>query len=350
MKTIRVVVVDDSPTVRAVVSAILRTDPGITIVGEAKNGEQAIAIVSDLKPDIVTMDLHMPVMDGLAATRAIMEAQPTPILLMTGAEDSEDVALSFEVLRAGAVALTNKPPAGGDEAKQQWARLIELVKALSDVRVVRQRPALSPPNPVPAPRAPSRDRVQVIGVGSSAGGPTAVRDFLLSLPKSVAVPVLIVQHIAPEFTEGFAHWLAGSLRGKRSVAIAKHGAKPAGDGVYVAPADQHLGLSSAGALLLSEAPAIGGFRPSASFLFDSIAKRHGAAAIGVTLSGMGTDGIEGSHVLRAAGGVIIAQDRESALVFGMPGAVADAGLADIMLEPGAMGGYIAGIVERSRPA
>jgi two-component system chemotaxis response regulator CheB len=162
--------------------------------------------------------------------------------------------------------------------------------------------------------------------------------------------VLIVQHIAPEFTEGFARWLGASLRGTRTVAVAVHGARAAVDGVYVAPAAQHLGMSSTGTIALSDAPAVGGFRPSATWLFESLAKRFGAAAVGVTLSGMGTDGLEGTRALRAAGGLIIAQDRESSLVFGMPGAVAEAGLADIMLEPSAMGGYIGGLMERSRSA
>jgi two-component system chemotaxis response regulator CheB len=346
---IRVLVVDDSPTVRALIAAVLGSDPDITVVGEAVDGEQAVAMAEKLTPDLITMDLHMPVMDGLAATRAIMMSHPTPIVVMTGSANAADVALGFEVLRAGALAITDKPSAGTDTLEVQWARMIETVKALADVHVVRHRPRSSTPaSPSAAQPIPRRVRASAIGVGASAGGPTAVRDFLASIPAAVATPVLVVQHIAAEFAAGFAAWLDTELGAARRVVVATQGARPLERTVYVAPAGRHLGLApGGGAIQLSDAPPMGGFRPSVTYLFESLARELGAAAIGVILSGMGSDGVAGLRALRDAGGLVIAQDRESSLVYGMPGAVTLAGIAETSLEPSAIGPYIAAAMGRA---
>jgi len=339
-------VVEDSSTIRAMLAVVLQSDPGITVVGQAINGEEGIALAKELKPDLITMDLHMPVMDGIAATRAIMASHPVPIILMTGSSTKEDVALSFEALRAGALAIAAKPSQGGESLEVQWARLIESVKALADVRVVRHRsPAAGASGPA-TPRQPPRKVVpRAIGIGASAGGPSAVRDLLAAVSPAVAVPILAVQHIAPGFIVGFASWLEGELRGSRGsrkVVVAQSGMVLRGDTVYLAPDGQHLGVTASATVSLSDQPPVGGFRPSASHLFESLALVFGDAAIGVILSGMGSDGVEGLRALRAAGGLVIAQNRESSLVYGMPAAAREAGIVDISLAPAAIGAYLLG--------
>lgn len=335
---IRVLMVEDSPTARLMLAAVLTSDPEITIVGEASSGDQALDLVMKLKPDLITMDLHMPVMDGLAATRAIMAAAPTPIILMTASSVREDVALSFEVLRAGALAITDKPSPSAENTEAEWARLIELVKALADVRVVRH---LTPTRPAGAIAAPPRLAARVIGIGASAGGPTAMRDLLVSLPASMTLPILAVQHMAPGFTSGLADWLSAETGSARSVRVAQHGAPLAERTVYLAPDRMHLGVSRLGSILLSDEAPVGGFRPSATYLFASLAAVFGSAVIGVILSGMGTDGLEGLVQVHAAGGVVVAQDRESSLVHGMPGAVIAAGIVDASFAPVGIGRYLA---------
>jgi two-component system chemotaxis response regulator CheB len=346
---IRVLVVDDSPTVRAMIAAVLQSDPAITVVGQAGDGAQALAMVEQMRPDLITLDLQMPVMDGLATTRAIMAAHPTPIILMTGSSVKEDVALSFEALRAGALAITDKPSAGAESLAVQWTRLVETVKALADVRVVRHRPlnGVSPVRGAPKVARPHA-RAGAIGVGASAGGPKAVRDLLLSLPVSVPIPVLVVQHIAPGFTSGFAEWLEREIGSSRKVVVAQQGVVPRAHVVYLAPDGAHLGVTAGGALQLSDGPPVGGFRPSATFLFASLAKALGAAAIGVILTGMGSDGVDGLRALHAAGGAVIAQDADSSLVHGMPGAAEAAGIVQASMQPAEMGPYIASMLEEAR--
>ncbi|HVT38365.1 MAG TPA: chemotaxis-specific protein-glutamate methyltransferase CheB [Gemmatimonadaceae bacterium] len=346
---IRVLVVDDSPTVRAMIAAVLQSDPAITIVGQAGDGAQALAMVEQLRPDLVTLDLQMPVMDGLATTRAIMAAHPTPIILMTGSSVKEDVALSFEALRSGALAITDKPSPGSESLAAQWGRLVDMVKALADVRVVRHRTAngVSPARGRPTVARPSI-RARIIGVGASAGGPKAVRDLLVSLPSSLSIPVLVVQHIAPGFTSGFAEWLEREMGSSRKIVVAQQGIVPRDHCVYLAPDREHLGLTAGGSIQLSDAPLVGGFRPSATFLFASLAQVLGSAAIGVILTGMGSDGVDGLRALHAAGGTVIAQDEDSSLVYGMPGAAEAAGIVQASLHPADMGPYIASILEEAR--
>jgi two-component system, chemotaxis family, protein-glutamate methylesterase/glutaminase len=349
---IRVLVVDDSPTVRAMIAAVLQSDPAITIAGQAANGEQALKMVAQLKPDLITMDLNMPVMDGLAATRAIMAAHPTPIILMTGSSVKEDVALSFDALRSGALAIADKPSPGGESLQVQWSRLVEMVKALADVRVVRRRPSgprMTPPEHTRD--APRRVAARAMAIGASAGGPKAIRDLLTSLPTKVTMPILIVQHIAPGFTSGFADWLQREVGPSRRIVVAQHGAIVRNHEVYLAPDGKHLGFASGGSLLLSDAPPIGGFRPSATFLYESLARVHGRAGIGVVLTGMGSDGVDGLRALHAAGGLVVAQDAESSLVYGMPGAAEAAGVVEVSLSPTDIGAYIGAAVngEQGRP-
>lgn len=243
----------------------------------------------------------------------------------------------MHALRLGALAVVAKPPGPDaptfdDESRQ----LVQTVKAMAQVKVVRRWPervTVSPP--LPLPRAEIRVRPRVVAIAASTGGPAALAHVLCELTPDFALPVLVVQHMAKGFVEGFAAWLnttAASLR----VTVARDGEPLCPRTVYVAPDDRHLGVSD-GSIAVSNAPAIDGFRPSGTFLFESVTKTFGSATVAVILTGMGTDGVAGLRAVRIAGGRIIAQDEETSVVFGMPGAAIAAGLVDDTLPLGAIG-------------
>jgi two-component system, chemotaxis family, protein-glutamate methylesterase/glutaminase len=238
--------------------------------------------------------------------------------------------MSLHALRVGALALLEKPagPAmpGFDEAAQQ---LIASVKSMSQVKVVRHWRSTSPVSrPAPAPSAPS-GRARLIAMASSTGGPAALYTLLKGLPADFPAPIVVVQHISHGFVNGLADWLNKAM--ELHVKVAADGDLLNKGGVYLAPDDCHLGVSSLGRAILSRVPAVGGFRPAGTFLFESVAKAYGAAAAAVILTGMGEDGVAGLRAVRQAGGRIIAQDEASSIVFGMPGAAVAAGLADEVL-------------------
>jgi len=333
----RVLVAEDSATTRELLAEILRADPEVELVGEAKNGLEAIDLTKRLRPSVVTMDIRMPEMDGFEATRHIMIEAPTPIVIVSGIADLHEVETSMHALRLGALAVLPKPPGPESSAfEEQSQRLLQTVKAMAQVKVVRRLPErVTGRYPPRAPRAEARVRPRVVAVAASTGGPAALAQVLCALTPDFALPVLVVQHMARGFMEGFAAWLntaAASLR----VKIAQNGEPLRPRTVYVAPDDHHLGVHGE-SVALSNAPPIDGFRPSGTFLFESIAKTFGNAAVAVVLTGMGTDGIAGLRAVRSAGGRIIAQDEETSVVFGMPGAAVAAGLVDDTLPLAAIG-------------
>lgn len=333
---IRVLVAEDSPTSRALLVEILRADPEVEIAGEAANGVEAVEMTKRLRPSVVTMDIRMPKMDGFQATRQIMIETPTPIVIVSGSLDVREVEVSMHALKAGALTLVPKPQ--GPEApefEEQARRFRDTVKAMSQVKVVRRWPERPRPEPLPSPQVNTGARARVIAVGASTGGPAALARVLSELPGDFPVPLLIVQHIARGFMPGFAAWLNSSSALR--VKLAQEGEPLLPRTVYLAPDDKHLGVTpDRSAIVVSGAAPIGGFRPSASFLFESVARAFGAAGVSVILTGMGQDGIEGLRAVRAAGGRVLAQDEETSVVFGMPGAAVAAGLADLTLPLGAI--------------
>ena len=328
----RVLVVDDSTTARTLLVEVLRADHGVEVVGEATNGRQAVELVGRLRPSILVMDVEMPVMDGFEATKRIMVEAPTPIIIVTARHDPRDVEVSLRALRMGALTVQPKPAGpGSDRFHADAARLVTLVKALADVKVVRRRwmPEPTAPAPTRVPLGPGREAsVRAVGVAASTGGPAALYRFLELLPGDLAAPLLVVQHIAEGFVAGLATWLGAGTA--LPVKVATDG-EPLRDGVvYLAPDDRHLEVGRAHTVQLSAGPAVGGFRPSASALFASLAAAHGPAAAGVVLTGMGSDGLEGIRALQAAGGLVLAQDEHTSAVFGMPRAVVSEGLAQVV--------------------
>jgi len=332
---IRILVAEDSVTVREMLAAILQSDPEIRIAGVAKDGLEAVEMAKALRPDLITMDIWMPKLDGFEATKRIMAETPTPIVIVSAVVDRNGVEVSMQALRVGALAVARKPAhAGSPEFEAGSRQLIATVKAMAEVKVVRRWPD-RPSSPVigdpPAAIASlgARRRPRVVAVAASTGGPAALHRLFSELPPAFPLPILVVQHIADGFVEGFAGWLnaTSALR----VKLAEPGEALAPKTVYVAPDNRHLGVSSRSEIMLSAAPPVDGFRPAASFLFESVAKAFGTSALAIILTGMGRDGVEGLKAVRAAGGAIVAQDEASSTVFGMPGAAIAAGLPDVVL-------------------
>jgi two-component system, chemotaxis family, protein-glutamate methylesterase/glutaminase len=326
---IRVVVVEDSTTARTLLVSLLQNDPEIQVVGEAADGVEGVALTQKLRPDVVTMDIHMPRMDGLAATKEVMITVPTPIVIVTGSSVAADVGLALNTLRAGAVALLHKPNGPGTPGFEEAARkLCDTVKAMASVKVVRhwrRSPAPEVSRVVPRRRMPDR----VIAIVASTGGPEALQRLLSELPGDFPTPVLVVQHITPGFTQGLADWLNSTC--DLHVKVAEPGELLRPHFVYLAPDDRHLGVTKRDTVAVSDSAPVGGFRPAGTYLFDSVAAIYSSSVTAVILTGMGQDGVEGLRSIRRAGGRIFAQDEKSSVVWGMPGAAAAAGLPDLIL-------------------
>ncbi len=351
---IRVLVAEDSPTARALLVRMLSSASGLEVIGEATNGIDAVEMTKRLRPDIVTMDIQMPGLDGFEATTRIMTECPTPIVIISSL-DVKSVEFSMEALRAGALAVLPKPvgPTAADFG-QVSRYLAATVRSMSQVKLVRRWPVNAPYKANPAAmggitsatgtsagvtlKPASTSALKVIAIAASTGGPAALHKLFAALPADFPVPILFVQHIALGFADGFASWLDGSS--KLRVKVARAGEPIRKGNAYLAPDDQHLGISERSTVVLSGAPPVGSFRPSGSFLFDSVATVVGPAAVGVILTGMGSDGVEGLRALRAAGGLVIAQDEASCEIFGMPGAAVAAGVADQVLPLDAIAGQL----------
>lgn len=319
---IRVVVIDDSPTVRDLLVDLLRAAGDMEVVGIGANGADAVRLVNRLHPDVVTMDIRMPTLDGLEATRRIMREAPTPIVIVTGSLMRGDIDLTMEALRAGALTIVNKPGLADPETCDKVVQAVRLMASVPVIhhwnRGLTSRPAVAAgrlPAGLPRPRP---QPLRVIGLAASTGGPAALATILraLSAYKQFQLPLLIVQHITTGFASSLADWL--SQYTDRRVALASHGDAVTAGTVWLAPDDYHIQVNGQGVVELSKQPPYHGLRPSANMLFQSLARAYGAQAAGVILTGMGDDGGEGLETLHTAGGLTIAQDEPSCVVFGMP--------------------------------
>lgn len=328
---IRVLITDDSATSRQLLCHILRSASDIQVVGEATNGAEAVRMAGTLRPNLILMDIHMPVMDGLVATREIMMHSPTPIVLVSASTMVHETETAMQALRAGALTLLLKPagPAAANY-ERSCQELIETVRAMSDVKVVRHhRPYSARERRTQKTTHPTHSPISICAVATSTGGPPALLKLFSGLAADFPVPIVVVQHIATGFTEGLAKWLDGSLA--LTVKVAEMGERLSPGTIYLAREDYHLGVTRVGTALLSKAATIEGFRPSATYLFRSVAEAYGNRTLALILTGMGHDGVEGLHSVRKAGGTIFAQDEASCVVFGMPGAAVAEGLADQVL-------------------
>jgi len=341
---IRVVVAEDSPTTREYLVHLLDADPALDVVGQARDGQEAVELVEALRPDAVVMDVEMPRMDGYEATRQIMERAPIPIV-MVSAHSSQLEERAFEALSAGALVLLNKPAGPGDPGYAATAlQLVATVKLMAEVKVVRRwRKLDADPQPAASRIGPPR-KMRAVAIGASAGGPPTVAEILSDLPAELSCPVLLVQHIAPGFAAGLVEWLGRATSLAVKLAEPDEPARPGT--VYVAPDGVHMGIADGGQIRLTTEGELDGFRPSASHLLRSAAGSCGPAAIGVLLTGMGRDGAAGLLELRKAGGVTIAQDKESSVVFGMPMEAIRLGAAEHVLPPKKISEAIRSLVGR----
>lgn len=359
--TIRVLIVDDSAVCRELLAHLLSSDPQIEIAGSVRDGTSALDAVTALRPDVITMDINLPGMNGYDVTRRIMESFPTPIVVVSAADDVGEVEMSFRAMESGAVAVVPKPR-GGESADSaaQSRELILMVKLMAEVKVVKRwsrksvppiaaagpesAPGRSSTFPGPQPgHAVSSAGFEAVLIGASTGGPLPIRTILSSLPRDFPAAVLVVQHIAAGFGAGFADWLAGASR--LPVHIAGEGELVAPGHVYVAPDEAHMGVGAGPRITLGHGEPENGLRPSVSHLFRSAAKVYGRRAVGILLSGMGRDGAEELKGLKDIGAVTFAQDQESSVVFGMPGEAVRLGGVSYTMPPEAIAAAVVNLAE-----
>ncbi|WP_153555256.1 chemotaxis-specific protein-glutamate methyltransferase CheB [Roseimaritima sediminicola] len=334
----RILIVDDSPTAREMLAAIMQTDPDIEVLGFAINGREAVAKAKELRPDLITMDVNMPEMDGFEATKEIMIEVPTPIIIISSSARTKEVGTSMRALEAGALTVISKPTGVLQPDFHQQAReIIRNVKALADVIVIRHRRRRDTATSVvremtaamPPPVRTQRRDVRCVGIVASTGGPPALARLLRPLPATFPVPIALVQHIVPAFGDGFVSWLNSVV--ELRVKMAEDRELLQAGTVYVAPQDYHLAVDRGGRVCLCDEPEIGGFRPAGDYLFRSLAEAFQDRGVGVILTGMGQDGVEGLRALHARGGQTIAQDQDSCVIYGMPRAAVREGVIDHQL-------------------
>lgn len=322
MDAIKVLIVDDSSLAREFIKAILATDEGITVAGEAENGREAIEKTKRLRPDIVIMDIEMPIMGGLEAIGIIMAENPVPILVVTSKGESDT---AYRAISKGALEVLPKSDVDPDAP---W-KFIENVKILAKVRVVthvggRERKDKEDER--------SDDKVpfkKIIAIASSTGGPNALNTILPTLPEDYCCPIVIAQHIADGFVYGMVEWLAKIS--KLQVKVAKGGDTLLAGHVYVSPPERHMVVNYGNRISFIERVSQDIYHPSCDRLLTSVASVYGARAIGVILTGMGQDGVQGMAKIKELGGKTIAQDEDSSIVFGMPRKAIEAGCIDTVL-------------------
>ncbi|WP_119070705.1 chemotaxis-specific protein-glutamate methyltransferase CheB [Aggregatilinea lenta] len=335
---IKVLLVDDSPTARLVLANIISSAPDMQLVGEATNGARAIRMVEELRPDVVLMDLIMPQMDGLEATREIMHLWPTPIVMISSGLDKNETTIAFEAVNAGAVSVLQKPgPPGNAAYTASVKEVLATLRIMSSVRVIRHlKPngasarlpgVLEPVNVVNPGTCP-----EIVAIVSSTGGPQTLATIITALPPTFSLPVVIVQHITTDFVLPLVEWL-GTVS-KLPVRIAQAGECLVPGTVYFAPGGKHLQFASDHRVELADTPANVPHIPSGDVLLASVARRYSARAVGVVLTGMGSDGAKGLRAMYDAGAITIAQNEESCVVFGMPKEAIALGAARHTLPPG----------------
>lgn len=322
---IRVLVVDDSAFIRHTIVKHLEKDPAIKVVGKAGDGLEALELTVALKPDVITLDVLMPRLDGLESLRRIMAEWPTPVIMLSSVTRT-GARTTIQALMRGAVDFVTKPQTGTriDEISKE---LIAKIKAVAGVRVSSGLVPLAPPHlPVKAGPSLFRRGDPVVVIGASTGGPRALEQVLCDLPAQLPAAIVVVQHMPAPFVTALANRLNETA--PLTVQEAAEGDRLARGLVLMAPGGYHLHLNGHRKVTLAQGPRRNGVCPAVDFVMESAAKHYGSNVVGVVLTGMGHDGVEGARCIKAAGGRVIAEHRSTSVVYGMPRGVVEAGLAD----------------------
>ncbi len=319
---------------------ILATDPGIEVVGFARDGQEAVDTVARLRPDLITMDIHMPRMDGLQATEQIMAYTPTPILVVSSSVHGEGMGRAFDALTFGALEVIKKPePRDWADLERIGREVIRRVRVLSKVRVITHiagRRVRVPASGAPVARADKPGR-SLVAIGSSTGGPSALLEILGRLPDDFPVPIVIAQHIADGFVPGLVAWLDSGC--KMSIRAAEDGEQAREGVAYLAPTGTNLEMD--GFVMRFCEPGAGQlYIPSADNLFDSVARSFGGRAVGIILTGMGADGANGLKRMRESGAATVGQNEATSTVYGMPKAAVERGAVATVLPVHDIAGHV----------
>jgi len=337
--TIKVLIVDDSPLTRDMLADLLANEPDMKVVGMASNGAEAISLTKELKPNVISMDIHMPIMEGFEAIETIMAENPSPILVVTDFDSSKT---AFSAISKGALDIYSKKKIGEDRAGEYAARL----RMLSKVKVIRHMK--TSPRILPPPKttkkadtlpASARGKYDIVAIASSTGGPRALVSVLSGFKDGFPVPIVIAQHMDDGFVAGFVEWLASST--PMNVKLASNGEDLLPSTVYLAPPKKHIKISSTKRMMVLDRMPGDIYHPSCNQLLSSVAEVYGDRSIGAILTGMGDDGAEGLGQIQRKGGMTIGQDENSCIVYGMPAVAAQKGYVDTVLPLGEIGKAIA---------
>lgn len=332
MKKIRVLIIEDSLVVRELLKHIIEQDGRFAVVGAVDSAEEGLRLLGAVEPDVISLDIRLPGMNGLDATLQVMTRRPTPIVVVAANVDDVELNIAMNALKAGALAVVEKPVGVTNKAFEAMARhLCTQLAIMSQVKVVRQGidrglrfGATEPPRPPPV----SSRGYSMVGITASTGGPQALAQLLGSLGTDFPLPILLVQHITASFLEGFVAWLDGIT--PLSVGMAVPGETPRPGHVYMPPHDRHL-VVAGGRLALLDEPPVQSQKPAGTVLFKAMAADLGGRGIGVLLTGMGADGADGMAAMRKVGAYTIAEDESTCVVYGMPAAAARLGAVSEML-------------------
>lgn len=333
---INLLIVEDSRVVSEYLYYIFSKDPQIHVIGNVSNGKKAIEFIAEHKPDVITMDIDMPIMDGLEATRIIMSTTPIPILIVTASRNANEVKTSIEALASGALAILEKPVGlNHPRAEQLATKLVNMVKLMAGVSVITRR--IKPRIPLNLPKdkpklsiKPTDLKVpEIVAIGVSSGGPNTLQVVLSKITAKFPVPIVIVQHIAVGFLNGLVDWLQNIVN--LPIHIAEDSEKLLSGHIYFAPDGHHLNVTKKGLANLIKGEMNNGICPSVASLFASVTNEYGSKAMGIILTGMGSDGANELKLMKESGAMTIAQNKESALIHGMPGVAIRLGAADYVL-------------------
>jgi two-component system chemotaxis response regulator CheB len=325
MRPIRVLVVDDSSFARELIADVLATDKDIVLAGEAANGKEALQKVAELKPDLVTMDIEMPVMNGLEAIEKIMALHAVPILVVT---TKSDAGTAYAAVSKGALDLVAKPDVSIEAAHEFIAK----IKMLAGIRVIthmKGKRLVPEPGGAVKPIFSRAAGERLVAIASSTGGPAALSIILSALPQDFPCPVVIAQHMADGFVGGMVEWLSKGIRMK--VKVASEGECLSAGTVYISPSERHMEVGRDRKVVLTERKANDIYRPSCDALLRSAATVYGPDTVGVILTGMGMDGAQGMKSIKEAKGMTLAQDEKSSIVYGMNKVAVDSGCVGMIL-------------------